>query len=102
LLDQRVLAGVGNIYAAEALWEARIDPRALAASLGLRELTRLLVAVRAVLERASGSRYYGEDRESSRFRVYDREGAPCPRCASPVARMTQSGRSTYYCPRCQR
>jgi formamidopyrimidine-DNA glycosylase len=99
LLDQRVLAGLGNIYAAEALWQARIDPRRAASSLTLAEVKRLLAGIRKTLAKASGSRY----REGTdRFEVYDREGKPCRRCASTVERITQAGRSTYWCPECQR
>jgi len=100
LLDQRVAAGVGNIYAAEALWEARIDPRTPAKSLTRPQVRALAGAIRAVLDRgrARGRRY----REgASAFRVYDREGEPCPRCDTPIARIVQGGRSTCFCPHCQ-
>ena len=101
LLDQRVAAGVGNIYAAEALWQARIDPRVPARSLAVRQVADLAAAIRAVLRRARGAR--GRYAESGqRFRVYDREGKPCPRCRTPIARIVQAGRSTYWCPTCQR
>lgn len=100
LLDQRVIAGIGNIYASEALWEACIDPRAPACDLRDEELTRLLAAVRFVIERATGARYFvGAE---GRFSVYDRRGQPCPRCGATIVRLVQSGRSTYFCPRCQR
>jgi len=99
LLDQRVVAGLGNIYAAEALWRARLDPRRLAASLDRAELRRLRTAIRAVIARADGSRY-GEA-TASRFAVYGREGEPCRRCRAVVRRIVQGGRSTYFCPRCQ-
>lgn len=103
LLDQRVVAGLGNIYAAEALWRARIDPRAPASSLGPARRTRLLEAMREVMARAlrDPARYSADD-GSTRFDVYDREGCPCPRCGGSIRRITQAGRSTYYCPRCQR
>lgn len=100
LLDQRVAAGVGNIYAAEALWEARIDPRAPAKSLTPTQVRALAGAIRTVLDRgrARGRRY----REgASSFRVYGREGAPCPRCETPIERIVQAGRSTCFCPHCQ-
>lgn len=98
LLDQRVVAGIGNIYAAEALWRARIAPTRPANALGRDELRRLIAAMRKVIDRASGARYRdGADR----FDVYDREGLPCRRCRTPIARMVQAGRSTYHCPRCQ-
>jgi formamidopyrimidine-DNA glycosylase len=99
LLDQRVVAGLGNIYAAEALWRARLDPRRLAASLDRAERRRLRTAIRAVIARADGSRY-GES-TASRFAVYGREGEPCRRCGTVVRRIVQAGRSTYFCPRCQ-
>ena len=100
LLDQRVAAGVGNIYAAEALWEARIDPRTPASRLSDADARRLAEAIRAVLRRgrASGGRYRSGQ---TRFRVYGREGEPCERCASPIRRLVQAGRSTAFCARCQ-
>jgi formamidopyrimidine-DNA glycosylase len=90
LLDQRVVAGLGNIYATEALWLARIDPRRPASSLDRRELSRLVKTIRCVLDK-------GEP-----WSVYDREGLPCPRCRRTIQRITQAGRSTYWCPGCQR
>jgi formamidopyrimidine-DNA glycosylase len=103
LLDQRVLAGVGNIYAAEALWLARIDPRAVASSLSRARQARLLDAIRSVLSKAqrwSGGRY--RDDGMGRFEVYDRERLPCSRCGTAIRRIVQAARSTYYCPHCQR
>jgi formamidopyrimidine-DNA glycosylase len=103
LLDQRVLAGVGNIYAAEALWLARIDPQAIASSLSRARQARLLEAIRSVLAKAeawSASRYREDG--GGRFEVYDREGLPCSRCGTAIRRIVQATRSTYYCPRCQR
>lgn len=99
LLDQRLLAGVGNIYAAEALWHARIDPGTSAAALSVRDVARLLRGVREALARATGDRYF---RGGNRFAVYDREDEPCLRCRTAVARIVQAGRSTYFCPGCQR
>jgi formamidopyrimidine-DNA glycosylase len=101
LLDQRILAGVGNIYAAEALWLARIDPRRSASSLDQGEAKRLLRAVRQVLERAQRRPATYTSAAASRFTVYDREGERCRRCGSAIARIVQAGRSTYYCPGCQ-
>jgi len=100
LLDQRVVAGLGNIYAAEALWRARIDPRAPARSLGAARLGRLLAAIRAVLRRPPAARYQA-DAASARWNVYDRAGLPCRRCGGAIRRIVQAGRSTYYCPTCQ-
>ncbi len=99
LLDQRVIAGLGNIYAAEALWRARIDPRTPAADLGRRDVSRLLTAIRAVIRRATGARY--RDAAAARLDVYDRAGNPCRRCRTPIRRIVQAGRSTYFCPKCQ-
>jgi formamidopyrimidine-DNA glycosylase len=100
LLDQRVAAGVGNIYAAEALWVARIGPRVSSASLGVVRLSRLSDAVRQVLRHASGERRSAYGGRGG-FAVYGREGEPCPRCGSRIRRILQAGRSTYFCPRCQ-
>ncbi len=119
LLDQSVVAGLGNIYVAEALFRAAISPRRLAATvIGLRA-ERLVPAIRAVLEDAIGAggsslrdyvRADGElGRFQDRFAVYDREGQPCPGCPGAaggcvggVTRIVQSGRSTFFCARQQR
>jgi formamidopyrimidine-DNA glycosylase len=100
LLDQRIIAGLGNIYVSEALWRARIDPRMTAASLDLPQARRLLGAIRAVIARATGGRYASG--ETGRLGVYDRSGRPCRRCRTKIERIVQAGRSTYFCPRCQR
>lgn len=100
LLDQRLIAGLGNIYAAEALWHARIAPAAPANTLTRQQVTSLLRAVRRVIDRATGARY--TDSSVSRLAVYDREEKPCRRCRTPIERMVQAGRSTYFCPNCQR
>ena len=103
LMDQKVLAGLGNIYAAEALWRAKISPRAVASSLSKPRLERLVAAIHSVLseeERVPGR--YTADAGRERFAVYDREGEPCFRCGSKIRRIPQAGRSTYYCPLCQR
>ena len=102
LLDQRVLAGVGNIYAAEALWLARINPRAVASSLRRTRQARLLEAVRSVLAKAQGLAGRYRDDGVGRFEVYDREGLACSRCGTAIRRIVQGARSTYYCPHCQR
>ncbi|HVE78053.1 MAG TPA: bifunctional DNA-formamidopyrimidine glycosylase/DNA-(apurinic or apyrimidinic site) lyase [Gemmatimonadaceae bacterium] len=102
LLDQRVVAGLGNIYAAEALWRARIDPRTAASSLSAARVSRLLDAVRAVLERAMAAPGRYQDGASAPLDVYGREGEPCRRCGAKVRRVVQGGRSTYFCARCQR
>lgn len=98
LLNQRVIAGLGNIYAAEALWRARISPFIESRHLSAIRAARLLGSVRAVLRRASGTRYRENDQ---RFAVYDRFGRACRRCGASIARAVQGGRTTYYCPRCQ-
>ena len=98
LLDQTVVSGIGNIYASESLWHSRIDPQRPAQSLNAAEMKRLLSAIRKVLRRATGARYTDA---STRFDVYDRMGSRCRRCAATIERMTQAGRSTYFCPECQ-
>jgi formamidopyrimidine-DNA glycosylase len=103
LMDQAVIAGLGNIYAAEALWRAKINPRSPASSISKARLIKLADAIHTTLEeenRAPGRYTDTENRE--RFNVYDREGLPCSRCASKIKRIPQGGRSTYFCPRCQR
>ncbi|WP_337169341.1 bifunctional DNA-formamidopyrimidine glycosylase/DNA-(apurinic or apyrimidinic site) lyase [Gemmatimonas aurantiaca] len=110
LLDQHVVAGVGNIYASEALWEARIHPATPANRLRIARITRLHDAIRRVLSTASPERYYerperkgdAEEATGDRWQAYGREGEPCRRCLSPIKRIVQAGRSTYYCDRCQR
>lgn len=99
LLDQRVIAGLGNIYVSEALWRARIDPRMTASALDGSQARRLLTAIRTVIERATGGRY--TDQDGAQLDVYDREGQTCRRCGTRIERMTQAARSTFYCPLCQ-
>lgn len=105
LLDQSIVAGVGNIYASEALWAAKVDPRRRGRSLTMAEAARVVAGVRRVMRKALAhpERYYqsGSD-HLLRFNVYDREGAPCRRCRTPIRRMVQAARSTYWCPSCQR
>ena len=112
LLDQRVVAGLGNIYACEALFRARIDPRKPAGRVSKARLVVLAEAIPAVLEdaiRAGGSTlkdFAAPDGElgyfSKQFDVYDREGEPCRGCAGKVKRIVQGGRSTFFCPSCQK
>ena len=99
LLDQKLVAGLGNIYAAESVWRARIDPRTPSRSLAPARVKALRRAIAAVLRRATGSRY--TDDSTVELDVYDREGLPCRRCGAPIARIMQAGRSTYYCGSCQ-
>lgn len=124
LLDQCLVAGLGNIYASEALFRAGISPRLSARRLKAEQITRLWHAIREVLTEAIAwgstvrldfpgtSRrdrlfYYGSaaapgEFYTERLQVYDRAGRPCPRCGAAIKRRVQAGRSTYYCPACQR
>ena len=124
LLDQSLLAGVGNIYASEALFRAGIAPTLPARRLTRPQVQRLWRAVRAVLREAiacgstvplnyagagvrDGLFYFGRAPGAAgfyeeRLRVYDRAGRPCPGCGTPIRRRVQAARSTFYCPRCQR
>ncbi|RMH18948.1 MAG: hypothetical protein D6701_05565, partial [Gemmatimonadetes bacterium] len=111
LLDQRRIAGVGNIYANEALFRARVDPRRPAASLTRAEALALHRALRRVLREAIERRgtTLRDYRDASgepggnapRLRVYGRDGRPCTRCKTPVERVVFSGRSAFLCPACQ-
>jgi formamidopyrimidine-DNA glycosylase len=111
LLDQGIIAGLGNIYVCEALHRAHINPRRPAGSISLARLERLVPAIQAVLAEAiaaGGSTlkdFVAPDGElgyfSKNFAAYDREGSPCP-CGGAIRRFVQGGRSTFYCPKCQR
>jgi formamidopyrimidine-DNA glycosylase len=111
LLDQRVVAGLGNIYADEALWRARVNPLLPAESLTRDEAGRVHRAIRAAfrtgIERQGSTlRDYARPDGSAgsmqeEFRVYGRDGLPCPRCGTPIAKTRVSGRGSWYCPRCQ-
>jgi formamidopyrimidine-DNA glycosylase len=112
LLDQRTLAGLGNIYVDEALWRARLHPARTAGSLARPALVRLHAAIRETLalgiERQGATlRDYalpgGESGSmQSEFRVYGREGEPCERCGARIVKTRIAGRGTWFCPRCQR
>lgn len=112
LLDQRTVAGVGNIYADEALWRARIHPLTEAGSLSGPQLGALARAIRRALElglarQGSTLRDYAlpDGRAGSmqrEFKVYGRLGEPCDRCGMPIERIRVGGRGTWYCPGCQR
>jgi formamidopyrimidine-DNA glycosylase len=120
LLDQRVVAGLGNIYVCEALYRAHLSPRRLAATLATRKgeptdhAKRLVAAIHAVLNQAikAGGSSLRDHRQTSgelgyfqhSFQVYDREGEKCRTagCGGTVKRFTQNGRSTFWCPKCQR
>ena len=111
LLDQRTVAGVGNIYADEALWRARVHPLTPAADLSREEARAVHTAVRTVLNagiRRQGStlRDYrlpdgSEGTAQDRFKVYGRAGSPCARCGTPIDKIRVAGRGTWYCPTCQ-
>ena len=123
LLDQSLVAGVGNIYASEALFDARISPRISARRLTREQIERLRRSIRNVLSaaivfgstvpldwsgasRGDGLFYYGQSEGvpgvyEERLQVYDRAGQPCPRCGAPIKRIVQAARSTFFCPRCQ-
>lgn len=109
LLDQRVVAGIGNIYASEALHLAGLSPRRRAGSIATRSgepresAVRLAAAIKKVLA-AAVQRISARGYRGSRFRVYEREGEPCRRrgCPGTIRRITQGGRSTFFCPVCQR
>jgi len=123
LLDQALVAGIGNIYASEALFRARISPLRAANRLTTGQIRALWRAIRDVLAEAIGCGstvplnfgrgksdglfYFGRaagapDFYEERLRVYDRAGKPCPNCRRPLRRITQAGRSTFYCLHCQR
>jgi formamidopyrimidine-DNA glycosylase len=110
LLDQRVVAGLGNIYASEALHLARLSPRRRASTITTPggepkpAAYRLAAAIKTVLTRAIARSSSGRRYRSARFRAYDREGEACPTpgCNGAIHRITQAGRSTFYCPVCQR
>jgi formamidopyrimidine-DNA glycosylase len=111
ILDQRRLAGVGNIYADEALWRARIHPLRPAGELDEDELRALHRGIRAALkagiERQGATlRDYrtpdgGSGRMQHEFKVYGREGEPCERCGRPIEKIRAAGRGTWFCPKCQ-
>ncbi|MGH9796229.1 MAG: bifunctional DNA-formamidopyrimidine glycosylase/DNA-(apurinic or apyrimidinic site) lyase [Candidatus Acidiferrales bacterium] len=112
LLDQRFLRGVGNIYADESLWRARIHPMRHACSLTRRQAVALRRAIQRVLAAAirSGGSSISNYRDANgrpgayqlRLRAYDREGKPCYRCGARIRRVIVAGRSSYFCPMCQR
>jgi formamidopyrimidine-DNA glycosylase len=112
LLDQTFIAGVGNIYADEALWRARLHPLRAADTLTPEEVRRLHRAIRAVLRQGIANRgtsfgdYVGADGEpgdnAERLSVYQRTGQPCLRCGRPISRIVVGQRSTHFCPHCQR
>lgn len=114
LLDQKLVAGLGNIYVSEALWRARIDPRRAAGRIGAARIAALAGHIRDVLTEAiaAGGSSLRDHRQATgelgyfqhSFRVYDRAGQPCPRagCNGTLRRIVQTGRSSFFCPTCQR
>jgi len=124
LLDQSLVAGIGNIYASEALFRAGVSPKRAARRVKTEEIARLHTTIREVLteaiacgstiplnfagaEKSNGLFYYGAAEGNSQFYeerllVYDRAGKPCVRCRAPIRRLVQAARSTFYCLRCQR
>ncbi|MEV7691921.1 bifunctional DNA-formamidopyrimidine glycosylase/DNA-(apurinic or apyrimidinic site) lyase [Microbacterium sp. NPDC089189] len=113
LLDQGVVSGIGNIYADEALWAARIHPETPAAALSTRAVRRLLAEVRAVLAKALAeggtsfdAQYVNVNGQAGYFahslNAYGRTGQPCPRCGRPIMRVAFTNRSSHFCAHCQR
>jgi formamidopyrimidine-DNA glycosylase len=114
LLDQRVIAGLGNIYVCEALWRAGISPRRKAKNIAAKRIEPLVDAIRAVIRDAidAGGSSLRDYRQTNgelgyfqhNFATYDQEGAACKTadCPGNIARIVQSGRSSFYCPQCQR
>lgn len=114
LMDQEMISGVGNIYANDGLWEARIHPKRIAQSLASQEAKLLRLALIKVLQ--DGIKYGGATAADAKyinlhglggtyqehFRVYDRTHQPCRRCATPIQKITLGGRGTYFCPQCQK
>ena len=107
LMDQHRIAGLGNIHAAEALFQAGIHPSRMARQLSEEERGRLRGSIHRTLrqavrrERSNEMSYLHESDSENRFLVYDHAGEPCSRCGASVKRIVQAGRSTYYCARCQ-
>jgi formamidopyrimidine-DNA glycosylase len=111
LLDQTKVLGLGNIYAAEALFRARINPFKPASKLSGQRVARLHESIKEVLEFAvahisggfnlEAGVSYGEAFERF-WQVYEREGEPCVKCGTRIRRLTHGGRSTYWCPKCQK
>jgi formamidopyrimidine-DNA glycosylase len=108
ILDQRTVAGLGNIYSDEALWHARIHPQRPAGTLSSDEVGALREGIRKALR--IGIRHQGADlgdgayadgRMQERFNVYGRDGEPCNRCGTPIEKIRVAGRGTWYCPACQ-
>jgi formamidopyrimidine-DNA glycosylase len=106
LMDQKPVCGLGNIYSAESLFRAKIHPSKPAGSVRTPKLVSLHAAIRDVLKEAipAAVRSYRDPgvHEGMQYRVYGREGEPCLECCRAIRRIEQAGRSTYFCPSCQR
>jgi len=113
LLDQTVASGIGNIYADEALWAARIHPETPASALSTRAVRHLLEEVRNVLDKALAeggtsfdAQYVNVNGQAGYFahslNAYGRTGQPCPRCGAPIVRVSFTNRSSHFCPKCQK
>ncbi|THE07096.1 bifunctional DNA-formamidopyrimidine glycosylase/DNA-(apurinic or apyrimidinic site) lyase [Microbacterium oleivorans] len=113
LLDQTVVSGIGNIYADESLWAARLHPERPAEDIPARAVGQLLSEIRAVLQKALAeggtsfdAQYVNVNGQAGYFahslNAYGRTGEPCPRCGTPIVRVSFTNRSSHYCPRCQR
>lgn len=107
ILDQRTVAGLGNIYADEALWHARVHPLRAAGELSTEEVAALRQGIRAALRRGIrrqgadlGDGTYAGGRMQHEFRVYGRLGVPCDRCGTPIEKTRAGGRGTWFCPSC--
>jgi formamidopyrimidine-DNA glycosylase len=108
ILDQRTVAGLGNIYADEALWHARLGPLRVAGELEVEEIAALRVGIRRALRLGIrrqgadlGDNAYAGGRMQDEFKAYGREGEPCPRCGTPIAKARVAGRGTWFCSNCQ-
>jgi formamidopyrimidine-DNA glycosylase len=100
-MDQRFVAGVGNLVADEVLWQAKLHPRRTVESLDDLERLRLYRTMHAVLKEMVANFDYVPRKRGWLSHVRGRAGAVCPRCSTPLARITAAGRTTYFCPSCQ-
>lgn len=101
LMGQKVLAGVGNIQAIEALWRAKIDPRSKAAKMTAEDIAAIAKALKWTIARTLADLAKGPAGEKNPFKIYGRKGTPCPRCKTTLERIQLGGRTTTFCPGCQ-